>query len=378
MEEKSKTLQNGAKAERVYYLDCARVLAVVSITFNHALSRSFEVHEGTKLEFMEIPHALSLIKAVLYVFSRVGVPLFLMISGTLLLNRDFEKKEVRSRFLKHNWLNLFITTEIWLAIMFWYRQLSAGSALRSKGIAAALKSFVETQLFINQDTMASMWYMPMILCAYLLFPVLAVALKRLGDRYVLLLCVMPVVSAMIIPNINTALEAAGSCRQLDFAMSSGYMFSYYLVYVAAGYWISRGALRKMKTALVLPAFIVSFALTSLFQYWIYSTESDYTVRYADIGVLIASIFLFELIRRSIKEAGAARKPVTFVSKSAFGIYFLHICIMSGMNNVIDRFVKAEYLFRFLIFEVCAFVLSLIIIWITSKCRPLGRYLYMMK
>ncbi len=109
---------NKIQGTRLYWLDVARVIAIVSVVFNHALSRSFSIYLDTQIEFEQMTLIGSYIKALLYVFSRLGVPLFLMVTGTLMLKRDFENKENQERFLKHNWFGLFRTTEIWLIIMF--------------------------------------------------------------------------------------------------------------------------------------------------------------------------------------------------------------------------------------------------------------------
>lgn len=90
--------------KRVVWLDWARSLAIISVTFNHALSRSFETHSDTYEEFLILGIPLSFLKAFLYVFSRIGVPLFLMISGSLLMKRNYEDKDVLRRFIHHNWL----------------------------------------------------------------------------------------------------------------------------------------------------------------------------------------------------------------------------------------------------------------------------------
>ena len=77
------------KKNRIMWLDIARAIAIISITFNHAVNRSFNIYTGQFSEYLQIPAYLTIVKAVLYAFSRIGVPLFLMISGTLLLPRDF-------------------------------------------------------------------------------------------------------------------------------------------------------------------------------------------------------------------------------------------------------------------------------------------------
>ena len=168
--------------KRIAYLDIARSIAIISISFNHAVNRSFSVYSDTQTEFRAIPLWLSFIKVILYAFSRVGVPLFVMITGALLLSRNYRGDGTKI-FLRHNWLQLFITTEIWLVIMFWYMQLLPISILIAHGVRVRLIRFVATILFLNPVTLGSMWYMFMILCLYLIIPLLAIAIEEIDARF---------------------------------------------------------------------------------------------------------------------------------------------------------------------------------------------------
>ena len=83
-------LQIEKSGGRQFYLDVARVLAILSISLNHAVNRSYDNFTNQMQEFLEISLASTILKTVVTVFSRVGVPLFLMISGALLLNKRIE------------------------------------------------------------------------------------------------------------------------------------------------------------------------------------------------------------------------------------------------------------------------------------------------
>lgn len=156
------------------------------------------------------------------------------------------------------------------------------------------------------------------------------------------------------------------------------IFSYYLVYVLAGFWISKGALVRFKTFGLAFGFAAFFVGTSLFQLFLMSSNSNYFVRYADIGIVLSSVCLYELLRRKASAVISLKKPVTFISVSAFGIYFLHICVMTALNKVMDKFISTQYLSRFLILEIVSFLVSVLVIFITSKVGIIKKYLYMMK
>ena len=111
------------KQGRSLYLDAARVMAIISITLNHAVNRSYDNYNNQMGEFFRIAFASTLFKTVITVFSRIGVPLFLMITGALILNKKMETKEDVHRFYKHNLLSIFITAEIWYVLIYWLMTL---------------------------------------------------------------------------------------------------------------------------------------------------------------------------------------------------------------------------------------------------------------
>lgn len=299
-----------------------------------------------------------------------------MISGTLLLDRKYEEKSELTRFIKHNWWELFRTTEIWLVIMFCYMQCFPSSVTRTDGIFFAILDLAKTILFINQTTMSSMWYMSMILCVYWMIPVISIGLRKLGDQLFYVLCAVSVMSSMIIPNINTVLRTLGIEKSIQFALSTTDIFSIYFLYVLAGYWVSHRKLEQINKVWIYLGFAIGFLGTFLFQYWMHVASSNYYVRYADIGILVSGTFLFEIIRRNAEKVRGIGKAITNLSKISFGIYFLHICIMMGVNALIkDRILMFP---KFFVLEILSFLGAVAIIWLTSKNKRIGSYLYLIK
>ena len=146
-----------------------------------------------------------------------------------------------------------------------------------------------------------------------------------------------------------------------------------------GYWISKGAMKKYKTAFLYIGFVLSIILTSIFQCWIYSTSSDYSIRYADVGILITSTFLFEIIRRKKAASESLKtKVITFISKISFAIYFVHICVMVGINAITDNIVHITGFLEFVVLALLSLSVSVIIIWLFSKNKIMKNYLFLIK
>ncbi len=362
---------------RQYWADVARVVAIVSVVMNHAVSRTFAVYEGAKLELETLPWYLTAVKLGCYVFSRLGVPLFLMLTGHLLLSRDYSTNEKVKYFLKHHWMRLLITAELWYAIMYWYLSIGPNSILRTEGFVAALKGFVLTLLFVNQQTMGSMWYMPMILCIYLLLPMVSLAVTRYEERVVLLPVTFVIVAGMVIPNINASLRMTGATTLLTYELEDSYLFSIYLAYVILGYYIGKGAMAKAPKAVVVFGACASFAMTCGYQLWAYGKGTGYAVLYNFIGILLCACFLFEWIRRGKEPGERGRSAMAYLSKRAFGVYFIHVCILSGVCQVLSK-VSLPQLVRLPLLVGVSFIGSLVLIVIFSRVKFCRKYLFLIK
>ena len=271
-----KTLTGG----RSYYLDIARTIAIISISLNHAVNRTYDNYFGQMEEFLESSYLSSLLKSVVTVFSHLGVPLFLMISGALLLHKRMETADDVKRFYRHNLLELFITAEIWYFIMYWFiffEDISTG--YWEEGLAGTLLGCVKTMLFLDQITMGSMWYMPMILCLYTTIPFAAMLVKKLSLKALSLPLLLAFLYGMCLPALNSLL-------------------------------------------------VLLFALICGYQLYAYSDWVDYLVDYDFPLLLLCAMGLLELLRRGAEHLRGLRPVVTYLAKISFGVYFIHILIMS--------------------------------------------------
>lgn len=360
--------------KRVYWLDLARASAIVSITLNHAVNRSFDMN-NTMLEASVLPTSLSFFKAFVQIISRIGVPIFLMITGALLLKRDYTQKDVTERFYVHNWLSLLITAEVWYFILFVYKSVMPDSVLRTKGIVSAIVQILMNALFINQDTFTSMWYMPMILCVYLLIPFIAIGVQNIRTRYLLIPLSIAYVSAFFIPNLNRFLQLIfGDVNQrIFFGLSITNLFSKYIIYIVIGKWIADQSLKKIHNSVVVLGPVLLVGLMSIYQFWAFSKPGNHIIEYESTGVLLIAALLFECFRRYEKKFVRWKKTVVLLSDISFGIYFVHVCIMQGLQVLLPH--RVEYLMRFTILEVISFLGSVIVIQVLRKEQKLSRILF---
>lgn len=367
---------------RIFYLDVVRFLAIILITFHHAVNRGYATYDNQYLEFNTLSVFSSVFETVVYTFSLLGVPLFLMISGALLFKKEIKDPNTIKSFYKHNLLRLFITSEIWFFICYWFLTIRDVIAQPST-ILCALKNCVLTMLFINQKLYVSFWYLPMILCLYILVPFLCIVKTSLNWKSIILPVAVVTFMGFIVPSINSVnIYFADGARLM--LPARAFLLSYFLIYMIAGYYISCKKLDKIKSIWIIAGFVLSFGLTCAFQYYAFSKEQDchltcdFIGPYDFIGVLISSFFFFELIRRGAKYFIKMKKPIEYIAKISFGIYLVHIFIMSVINHFDSLFLgymsKPIYV---LFLQISTFGLSVITIWITSKVPFVKKYLFMM-
>ena len=370
-------MKNGQK--RMFYLDVVRVIAIISISLNHAVNRSYSNYSGQMAEFFAIPIASTLFKTLVTVFSRIGVPLFLMITGVLILNKKMDNGKDIKGFYKHNLLSLLVTTEIWYVLMYWVLVLSDG--IRGMDWGKAIGGMFSTMLFQNQTTMGSMWYMPMILCVYTTLPFAVIVKDKLSgakEKCLYLPVVLSFVIAMVVPFISNLLVLLGQ-KELTSPLGSHYLFSFYYIYIIVGYGIGKGALSKLKTGTVALATLGSFLLCCGYQLWAYSRPANYLVAYDFPLMPVCAGFLFELVRRSAHRVQKAEKPVTCISRISFGIYFVHVVIIGALVAVLDQFMPGLYRpLRLILLEIVPVGLSIAIILPLSKIKLFRRYLFLIK
>ena len=365
------------KRERTYYLDLARAVAILSITLNHAVNRSYDNYYYQQAEFQVLPLWDSAFKAIITVFSHIGVPLFLMISGALLFTKRMETGDDLKKFYRHNLLGLLVTTEIWYVIIYFFLVfLDPSNSILEGGPLLVAGGLVQTMLFQNQTTTASLWYMPMIMSLYTTIPFAVLAKNKLGLKALCLPLILVFLNFMCVSAFNVIQDIRGSWKFYT-ALREYNLCSVYYLYIFAGVLVSEGHLNRLSTRMVAWLTGICFTLTCVYQLWLYSTPVNHLLMEPSPSILITATLCFELIRRVADRFRRWERPVTWLSRTAFGNYFVHILIMSAMYWYMDLS-AVERPLRVVFYEAVSFGGALVIIWLLAKIPVCKKYLFLIK
>lgn len=158
-------------SQRRASLDVVRLVAIASVLVVHALECSFQT-SPSDMAGMLLGKQILII--TLFCFGRLGVPLFLFLTGYLMLDRKYDLANLKS-FYKERVGRLLIITWIWVTIYY-----AVGVLVLDRKPAPA--SYLRQLLFMQDSFAPQMWYMPMIIGLYIFIPMLANILPQLRGR----------------------------------------------------------------------------------------------------------------------------------------------------------------------------------------------------
>ena len=154
-------------------IDVIRIFAMCLVLLCHSIEMSiFDAQHS------ELIHNIGV---CLHTLSRLGVPIFLILTGYLLLPRTWDKKGI-SNFYKKNLIGLIISFQILITINFILKPKIIGG-----GYIRDYKEFFKEFFFLSQDPdniLVQDWYMFFIIPFYLFIPIISLGLKKINIKYV--------------------------------------------------------------------------------------------------------------------------------------------------------------------------------------------------
>lgn len=297
---------------RMPQLDLLRSLAIVFVVLRHA-SETFYWSPLMK-ESAPLPLQSMAAEVAFFTLGRMGVPLFLMLTGFLLLPREYDGQAISS-FVRRRWVPLLICLEAWIAL--W----------TLSHVAAGGRAFDPAELFRCElllgsfDRVNSVWYLHEILGIYLLLPIVARGLFGLIPRDVaapLGIAVLLFFVLSTIQRVGRALGFVGLATQI----SAGFTGGSYGVYLLLGWALERGVLKRVGRPALVACLVLSIVAVMGLQVPMFVAGCPYDLWYDNPLLAIGCVALFELVRRSrpgLSGSGAVRS----LAKYSFGIYLIH-------------------------------------------------------
>lgn len=353
------------KTKRVFWLDVARTIAITMVVLNHATEHIYKLN----INFFEhLSFSSKIFAHMAFTTGRLGVPIFLFLTGYLLLGKYYSERDCQL-FWKKKWANLILTTQLWILIYNFF------FVFTRKGFSFNSIDVLKELLFFMQVPMGHMWYMPMIIGIYLFLPIFSRALYKL-DVSVLRFPLIVIGIYLTITPIFNILSGEKLYTRLDFGYSGGL----YGFCILLGFLIRRGGINLNKISLCIGT-ILSFLVTVYLQFISYKNGVTYNVWYNCGSLLICSLGIFKLISyldgaelySSCFSSDIIKFFVEKISIVSFSIYFIHYPIMLMIGNTV-RNLKIMLPIKVLILWSVTFILSIVVVQICYKSEFLRKRL----
>ena len=138
---------------RIGWMDLTRSMAISMVVLNHAVEYAWPLNA---LVFSQMSDGAAALRAGIFTLGRLGVPLFLFLSGALLLPRSVAGDSGVLYFYTAKLMPLLLTSEIWIIIYNLFMNWRSD-------VTFSFSSLLRKMLFLEQSDLQHMWYMAMLL-----------------------------------------------------------------------------------------------------------------------------------------------------------------------------------------------------------------------
>ncbi|MEG0364470.1 MAG: acyltransferase [Erysipelotrichales bacterium] len=328
---------------RVNNISLLKTIAISLVVMIHFGPLQYS-YEGTKLNYNMFLVYRSLLS--------IGVPLFLIISGYLTIEKDYSIKKCLRRV--SHLLFLIIAFKIIYAYSF-----NVGFKSFSD-LVYALTSTIAKGYRVNH-----MWYLYALIAIYLMYPIISYCYK---DKKIYTYIVIIVVSSAFILNPVCLLfkETLGYDLQLIEAtlpLQSHYLFA--IAYFMVGGWLRKAELPLFKKLGITPL-LISFVLLISLQALYAQVLSNYTNTlfdpmydgYSIVTCLFSSIIVFTIFKDKVKRIDS--KFIKKVSCYTFGIYLIHWPLAYYIKPIIFDLVNINIYIENFIASIIVLLISLLL------------------
>ena len=315
------------KSERVLYLDAIRGAATIAVIFLHIAAQNFYInpHEPAWNIFNLIESS-----------ARWGVPVFVMISGALFLEKDISIKDIFRKYV----FRIVVAYAFWSAVYaFLYKYYNGNAAMKD-----ILREFLIGHYH--------MWYLPMIAGLYLVIPLMKpIAQDELTEKWFIVLgCIITIVLPQIsslAPIFPFSKEFSDTLKKLidmpQVRLVQGYSF-----YFILGHYLNkkRDSLVLKNSALPtavlwLTGFLGWISTILLTKYLFIKTGKTTAYGSFTLNIFLESVFVFCLFQRLFYEKKQDRRTpvfietiIRFLSKYSFGVYLVHPFFFEEIKRVV--------------------------------------------
>ena len=320
---------------RLYNIDLLKIVCIFSVIIIHVCSN--DIYE---LNYDSLINDNAFVINIYHIITRYCVPIFIMISGMFLLDKDISLKCIFKKYILRI-IILYIIFSLVYAIFYYCED--------RKNI---LYTFISGYYHL--------WYLYLLIGLYLVQPILR---NIISDNkimlYFLVLClifssIIPFVTYFVkIPGFNVAID------NLNMHMPIGYVG-----YFVAGYYFAKNKVNnKIFYLLGLLGTILNIIMFYLISY--------YNKLYISIFLIPTTVFqsiAIFLFFNNLKIKTKYSNKISYIASLTMGIYLIHVIVIRFIFTYFPNIIYSHSIITIPIISVIVFIVSALIT-ITLKNIP---------
>ena len=334
--------------KRIFWLDAARAIAIFLVVFTHAHERA-GIHS-------------EMLKSIFYSIDRLGVPLFFMISGGLVLPKlagcnllSFYKKRIPQ---------FIILLVIWCVITNAIKNYVEGKGLSESIVLAVMNN---NGIFpSNYGGASQMWFMYTIIQLYLIAPFLAMTLNRASNKEIVIFLFVCVFLNQFKNTVTFFGGDWGTLRRMGTDFTGPYLVYFILGYliIERSSWYGKTIKHLIAYVLITIIPLVSLVIIEVKSHKIYNVLHWYS---ESLFVVVPSVGLFLLIKW-LFETNSSRL-IIFISKCSFGVYLTHYVFIYVSQGIIkNQLSTMSDIERMMIYLLFSFTSGLLLTYLMMKAK----------
>jgi surface polysaccharide O-acyltransferase-like enzyme len=343
-------------------VDHIRALAIILVIVTHAVAAFSTSYSQSPLNWWAA--------SIYYYVSRTCVPLFIILSGALLLNPS-KMNESLSTFFRKRLSRIALPLVVWGLIYFAWSRFANHQMI-------TFNSIWQGFLGVNgQYPYYHFWFIYMLIGLYLLTPILRVLVAQADSRilgYFIALWFLGATIALLLSYFFSA-----SLNSFIFIIP-GWM----------GYYVLGGYLRNVRlNSRILRAMLISGFLSIVFGNWFLAafegTNGYINTVFTDFlsaSVILLSGSLFMLLRGARTDRLKKRVPHVNqlshkVGQYSLGIYLVHVIVLEvlgekGLLGFNVGIINMNPILGIPLLSLCTLIVSLGVIWLLRKVPMLNK------
>lgn len=345
------------KSNRIVYLDVLRLIACFSVIMVHSCAQYFVKDIGS-FNFW--------VGNIFDGLARIGVPLFIMISGALMLDKNYQFST--QKLIKHI-IRMIVFFAFW-SVFYCFMFKIVGSIIikhESIDIINIIGSLIKGHYHL--------WFVYLIIGLYLIVPLLRLWVNDTNKKYVEYFIILSIIFTYIIPQIiSIGSNYSNLFEYINDIIENNLSLKYvggFTTYFILGWYINNYELKNKRIIYILGLFGVLITIMGTYILSITTGKALNMYENLYINVLFQTVAVFVIIKDKFKNMHT-NNIINSISKCSLGMYAIHALIVTIMYRIIEKVNIDFALINIPVVFIVSVVFAYLISFILSKIPVLKK------